>query len=73
MWPSAGTSVGVVSELMNVHATLSVGVMACDVPGDAGGRALRALIKRDRALDVGVSAHDGNWRGKGAAGSNSQH
>lgn len=32
MWAGAGAAVGVVAERVNVHATLSVGVVAGDVP-----------------------------------------
>lgn len=32
MWTGACAAVGVVTELVDVHASLSVGVVACDVP-----------------------------------------
>jgi hypothetical protein len=37
---SRSATVGVVTELMDVHASLGVGVMAGDVEGDGGGRGL---------------------------------
>lgn len=34
MWSSASAAVGVITELVDVHASLGVGIVACDVPGD---------------------------------------
>jgi hypothetical protein len=51
-------AIGVVTELVNVHATLSVGVVAGDVPCDGGWGALTGLFKGDSALDVGVSTEN---------------
>ena len=51
----AGAAVGVVTESVDVHATLSVGVIAGDVPGDLGLGGLGGLLEGDGALDVGVT------------------
>jgi len=56
----AGAAVGVVAEGVDVHATLGVGIVAGDVEGDLGLRALGGLLEGHGALDVGVSAEDGN-------------
>lgn len=56
-----GAAVGVVTELVDVEATLGVGVVAGDVPGDGGGVALSSLLKGDSAGDLGVSTDDSNW------------
>ena len=53
-------AVGVVAKGVDVHATLSVGVVAGNVPRDGGGRGLALLFKGHGALDVGVSTEDGD-------------
>lgn len=62
MGTSGGAAVGVVTELVDVEATLSVGVVAGDVPGDAGRGTLVLLLEGDGARDLGVSADNSNWR-----------
>ena len=54
----AGAAVGVVTEGVDVHATLGVGVVAGDVPGDLGLGGLGGLLEGDGALDVGVTTDD---------------
>lgn len=51
----AGAAVGVVTEGVDVHATLGVGVVSGDVPGDLGLGGLGGLLEGDGALDVGVT------------------
>jgi len=53
-------AVGVVTELVDVHASFSVGIVARDVPGDVGWRRLGALLEGDGALDVRVTSEDSN-------------
>lgn len=60
MWPSRGTAVGIVTELMNVHATLGIRVVAGDVVGDLGWARLGVLFKRHGPSDLGVSFQDGD-------------
>lgn len=57
---SAGAAVGVVSERVNVHATLRVGVVTGNVPFNGRGRCLAVLGEGDGALDVGVTTENGN-------------
>ena len=57
---SRGTAVGVVAELVDVHSSLGVGVVAGNVVGDGGGRGLGVLLKAHDARDFGVSAKDGD-------------
>jgi hypothetical protein len=57
---SGGAAVGVVTELVDVEATLGVGVVALDVPGDGGGRVLVGLLEGDSAGDLGVTTEDSN-------------
>lgn len=57
---SGGAAVGVVTELVDMEGTLSVGVVAGDVPGD-GGKGVRVrLLEGDGAGDLGVSAENSN-------------
>ena len=60
MRASRGAAVGVVAKGVDVHATLGVGVMAGDVPGDGGRGGLRLLLEDDGAGDLGVTADDSN-------------
>lgn len=53
-------AVGVVTKGVDVEATLGVGVVASDVPGDGGGSRLRLLHKGDGAGDLGVTTDDSN-------------
>jgi hypothetical protein len=56
-----GAAVGVVTEGVNVHTTLSVGIVAGDVPWDGGLGTLRGLLEGNGTGDLGVSAEDGNY------------
>lgn len=56
MWAGGGATVGVVTELVDVHAALGVGVVAGDVPGDDGVGVLVSLLEGDGAGDLGVTA-----------------
>lgn len=58
MRAGAGAAVGVVAELVDVHAALGGGVVALDVVGDGGGAGLGGLLKGDGAADGGVPADD---------------
>lgn len=55
-------AVGVVTELMNVHATLSIGIIASDVPCDGCGGVLGFLFECDGTGDLGVTSDACNWR-----------
>lgn len=61
MWPGACATVGIVTELVDVHATLGGGIAALDVVRDGGGRGLGGLLEGDGALDGGVPAEDSNY------------
>ena len=60
MRSSAGAAVGVVAELVHVHAALGASVVARDVVGDGRGAGLGRLLKGDGARHLGVAAEDGN-------------
>lgn len=57
---SRSAAVGVITELVNVESTLSVGVVTGDVPGDGGGSTLLGLLEGDSTGDLCVSAQDSN-------------
>lgn len=58
MRTGAGAAVGVVTESVDVHAALGVGIVARDVPGDLSLSRLGGLLEGDGALDVGVATDD---------------
>lgn len=55
-------AVGVVTKGVDVEATLCVGIMAGDIPGDGGGLRLRGLLEGNDAGDLGVTTEDSNCR-----------
>jgi hypothetical protein len=55
-------AIGVVTEGVNVHTTLSVGVVTGNVPRDGGIGTLRGLLEGDGTGDLGVSTEDGNYK-----------
>jgi hypothetical protein len=59
---SRGAAVGVVTELVNVESTLSVGVVAGDVPGDSGGGTLVSLLEGNGTGDLSVTTEDSNCK-----------
>lgn len=61
MRPSGCASIGVVTKGMDVHATLSVGIVAGDIPRHSRLGALGGLLESDGALDIGVAAEDSNY------------
>ena len=60
MWAGAGAAVGVVTELVDVHSSLGIGIVASDVEGDGGWARLGGLFEGDGTLDVGVTSQDSN-------------
>lgn len=60
MWASAHAAVGVITELVNVHASLSVGIVARDVVADSGWGRLVGLLECDGSLDGGITSKDSN-------------
>jgi hypothetical protein len=61
---SGGATVGVVTELVNVETTLSIGIVAGDVPGDGGRGALVSLLEGDGAGDLSVTTENSNCTAK---------
>ena len=61
-WVTVGSgaraAVGVVAELVHVHAALGGGVVAGDVVGDGGRGGLGGLLEGDGPADFGVAAED---------------
>ena len=58
MWPRGCAAVGVVTELVNVHATLSVRVVAVDLVGDGCWGRVVGLLEADGSADFGVTTED---------------
>jgi hypothetical protein len=56
-----GATVGVVTELVDVETTLSVGVVTGDVPRDGGCGTLVGLLEGDSAGDLGIPTEDSDW------------
>lgn len=54
--PGAGAAVGVVAELVDVHAALGGGVVAGDVVGDGRVGGLGGLLEGHGSTDFGVTA-----------------
>lgn len=54
--PGRGAAVGVVSECVDVKATLSIGVVASDIPADLGRRRLGLLLEGDGPGDLRVTS-----------------
>lgn len=58
MWAGARAAVGVVAELVDVHAAVGGGVVAGDVIGDGRRGGFGRLLKGDGSADFGVTAED---------------
>lgn len=62
-----GAAVGVVAELVDVHAALGGGVVAFDVVGYGCGGGFGGLFEGYGASDGGVTAEDCDWGGDGVS------
>jgi hypothetical protein len=58
---SGGAAVGVVTKLMDVHATLSIGVVASDIPCDGSWGGLRVLFEGDGSSDLRITSDGSNY------------
>jgi hypothetical protein len=59
-----GTAIGVIAELMDMHAALGRGVAAGDVVGDGRRGGFGGLLEGYGAADFGVATEDGHCRGE---------
>jgi hypothetical protein len=57
-------AVGVVTKLVDVHATFSIGVIASDVPCDGGWGGLGGLLEGNGPSDLRVSSDSSNYDGQ---------
>lgn len=57
-------TIGVVTECMNVHAALSIGIVAVNLPCDGGWAGFGGLLEGDGTSDLGVTTEDGNCAGE---------
>jgi hypothetical protein len=60
--PSGGAAVGVVTKLVDVHATLGIGVVASNIPCDGGWRGLRFLLEGNGTCDLRVTSDGCNYK-----------
>lgn len=61
MRTSRGTTVGVVTELVNVHTSEGIGVVARDVPRNRGWVGFVLLLEVDNSANLRVSSDNSNW------------
>lgn len=64
MGAGGGAAVGVVTELVDVDATLSIRIVASDVPSNGGRGVLGFLLEGDGAGDLGVTSNGRNYKRK---------
>ncbi len=62
MWASGSAAVGIVTELVDVDATLSIGIVASDVPCDGSWGGLGFLFEGNGAGDLGVTSNCCNYK-----------
>lgn len=55
-------AVGVVTEGVNVHATLGVGIVAGNIPCDGGSGGLGGLLEGNSTGDLRVTSDDSDYR-----------
>ena len=61
MRTSRCATIGVVAELVDMHPSFGIGVVAGNVVGDGRGGGLGALLEGDCPRDFRVSSKDGDW------------
>ena len=61
MRTSRCATIGVVAELVDMHPSFGIGVVAGNVVGDDRGGVLGALLEGDCPRDFRVSSKDGDW------------
>jgi len=59
---SGCAAVGVVTELMDVHATLGIRIVSGDIPSDGSWGGFGGLLESDGSGDLGVTSDGCNWR-----------
>ena len=59
-----GATIGIVTKLVDVHAALSIGVVASDIPRDGGRGGLRLLLESNSAGNLRVTSDDSNYKEK---------
>lgn len=61
VWTGRGTTVGVVTKLVNVETTLSVRVVTSDFVGNSGWLVLGSLLEVNGTGDTGITTQDSNF------------
>ena len=62
MGSSGGAAVGVIAELVNVHATLRMRIVTADVPSDSRRGGLRLLLEGDGTGNFRVTSDRSNYK-----------
>ena len=57
-----GATIGIVTKLVDVHATLSIGVIASDVPCNGSWGRLGFLLEGNSAGDLRVTSNECNYK-----------
>lgn len=60
MRSSGSTSVGIISKLMDVEASLGIGIVAADMISDLCGSRFGDLLEGDDPADFGITTKDGD-------------
>ena len=63
VWSCTSTAIGVVAELMDMHAAFGRLIVTGDVVGDGSRRGLGGLLEADGAAHLRVTAEDCNCMG----------
>lgn len=61
MWAGRGTTVGVVTKLVDVEPTLRVGIVTSDFVRDRGWLVLGRLLKVDNSTDTSITTQNSNF------------
>jgi hypothetical protein len=61
MGASGCAAIGVVTKLMNMHATLSIGIISGDVPCDGGWGGLGGLLECNSSGDLRITSQGCNY------------
>ncbi len=57
-----GTAISIVTELVDVHATLGIGIVTTDVEGNGSWGRLVGLFESDDSANFGITTKDCDWK-----------
>lgn len=64
MWPSTCAAIGVISKLMDMEPSLSIGVIARDIICNCSWAVLVRLLEKHGTTDTSITTEDCDYRGK---------